>query len=344
PHDRLLARAPGLVGWRALDPKQPEPRDASPPPSPPALLTLPLRPAAGGPARTLARHPRNSACGGGLSHPAAPRDHPRVARGRPRDAGDRAHGSRALPSRPRADRARRRRAADRRPRRARKLRGGARGALLGLGLRRRCGGCCRPPAPAGWALPLRQPRSARRARGRARAHRPRRGRPARAALAVLMDGRVTLQDLDASFHGSRPDVQVAYALAGDFVADLLRRHGSTAGAGILAQIARGASFENAFATEIGEPLAVVEASYWKRRTFWNRWVPILSSTATLWTGVTLLALVAFRRRSARDAALRARWEAEENAEAIARAARESEDGEDPEDVEGGESPDEELVN
>src|SRR6185295_15604645 len=170
---------------------------------------------------------------------------------------------------------------------------------------------------------------------------------ARVALAVLMDGRVTLQDLDASFHGSRPDVQVAYALAGDFVADLLRRHGSTAGAGILAQIARGASFENAFATEIREPLAAVEASYWKRRTFWNRWVPILSSTATLWTGVTLLALVAFRRRSARDAALRASWEAEEQAEALARAAREEEedgDAGDLDDIEGGGSPDEELVN
>jgi hypothetical protein len=69
----------------------------------------------------------------------------------------------------------------------------------------------------------------------------------------------------------------------------------------------------AFHASTGVTLADAEASYWKRRTFWNRWVPIVGSSAGLWTLITALALVAFQRRRARDARLRELWEEEERA-------------------------------
>jgi hypothetical protein len=99
----------------------------------------------------------------------------------------------------------------------------------------------------------------------------------RTAFAILIDGRTTLSDLDARFAGGQADVQVAYALAGDFVADLLLRHGAATAPEILAGLAKGESFDAAFETAAGDTLANVEASYWRRRTFWNRWVPFLSS-------------------------------------------------------------------
>ena len=43
-------------------------------------------------------------------------------------------------------------------------------------------------------------------------------------------------------------------------------------------------------------------SFWSRQTFWYRWVPLLTSSVTLWILVTMLALWAMRKRRARDAA------------------------------------------
>lgn len=136
----------------------------------------------------------------------------------------------------------------------------------------------------------------------------------RTAFAILIDGRTTLADLDIRFAGGQSDVQEAYALAGDFVADLLLRRGAETAPKILAGLAQGESFDAAFQAAAGDTLANVEASYWRRRTFWNRWVPFLSSTAALWLGITALALVAFKRRRVRDAELRRGWEVEEEVE------------------------------
>ncbi len=133
----------------------------------------------------------------------------------------------------------------------------------------------------------------------------------RTAFAILIDGKTTLSDLDGRFAGGQSDVQVAYALAGDFVADLLLRRGAETAPKILAGIARGETFDAAFRAATGESLDTIEASYWRRRTFWNRWVPFLSSSAALWLGVTALALVAFKRRRARDQELREKWALEE---------------------------------
>ncbi len=162
----------------------------------------------------------------------------------------------------------------------------------------------------------------------------------RTAFAILIDGRTTLADLDARFAGGQGDVQEAYALAGDFVADLLLRRGAATAPKILAGLARGESFDAAFRTAVGDTLANVEASYWRRRTFWNRWVPFLSSSAALWLGITALALVAFRRRRARDLELRRTWELEEE---LVRVQEDLMDLKDSQDEEEREEP-EELVN
>jgi hypothetical protein len=135
----------------------------------------------------------------------------------------------------------------------------------------------------------------------------------RVALAVLLAGRVTFPDLDRAFYGGRSQVQSAYALSGDFVDDLLSRHGNEAGAAVLAEVSRGTRFEDAFASATGQSLDAVAASYWQRRTLWNRWVPAVTSSAALWIAITLLALLAFRRRRARDARLRRQWEEEDAA-------------------------------
>lgn len=130
----------------------------------------------------------------------------------------------------------------------------------------------------------------------------------RFAFEVARAGRYPLRDIDRLFSGSDADVKRAYAISGAFVHDLLRHHGSDVTARLLAGLRRGRPFEAAFRDAVGEPLASVEASFWRRQTLWNRWVPLLTSSTVLWIGVTLLFLVAWRRRAARTAELEERWE------------------------------------
>jgi hypothetical protein len=86
---------------------------------------------------------------------------------------------------------------------------------------------------------------------------------------------------------------------------------------VLRRVGRGVVFEDAFRQATGEPLAAAEESFWRRRTFWQRWLPFLTSSFALWLAVTLLALWAFRRRRRRDAELAERWAEEEQARAAA---------------------------
>ncbi len=144
------------------------------------------------------------------------------------------------------------------------------------------------------------------------------GEQARLANVLVRGGEVPLEDLDRRFGGSEGEVQSAYTLAGAFVRDLLRRQGREVLGTILAGVASGLPFENAFVRATGTTLAVAEQTFWERQTFWYRWVPFLTSSVVLWIFITLLALWAMRRRRQRDAAQKAAWEAEE----IARALRE----------------------
>lgn len=128
-------------------------------------------------------------------------------------------------------------------------------------------------------------------------------------LTMVGDGGISLERLEEEFRG--PNVRGAYAIAGAFANDLLRRHGDDTAARILAEVKRGLSFEDAFRSATGVTLAEAEEAFWDRQTFWYRWVPILTSSVTLWLLITLLAIWAMGKRRARDAALRKVWEEEE---------------------------------
>jgi hypothetical protein len=133
----------------------------------------------------------------------------------------------------------------------------------------------------------------------------------RLTLALLVDRPVSLAALDGRFAGGQAEVNRAYAVAGSFVRDLLDRYGPGVAPAILEGVARGLSFEDAFFAATGTSLAAAEDSFWSRQTFWYRWVPVLTSSVTLWLLVTLLALWAIRHRRRRDAAQRRIWEEEE---------------------------------
>jgi hypothetical protein len=136
----------------------------------------------------------------------------------------------------------------------------------------------------------------------------------RSRLTVTMIGgqAVSLADVERQFTADRGSTFEAYAVAGSFVNELLSREGDDAVARVLAGVGRGLSFEDAFRDATGATLADAERSFWRRQSFWYRWVPILTSSVTLYMLITLLAIWAMGKRRARDSALRRMWEEEEN--------------------------------
>ena len=134
----------------------------------------------------------------------------------------------------------------------------------------------------------------------------------RVAWSVLVHGPGSLARLDLAFAGGEAEMQAAYAFSQDFVQDLLRRGGDGAMPDLFARLARGTGFEAAFREAMHQDLAAAESDYWSRRTFWMRWVPVLTSSSLLWIGISALAVVAIHRRRARDAERRRRWDEEEH--------------------------------
>lgn len=122
---------------------------------------------------------------------------------------------------------------------------------------------------------------------------------------------MSMHALQRAFDGEGYSIDTAYALAGALAEELVREHGRGAVPRIAAEVARGRSFAQAFAAATGEPLQSFEADFWRGFRWRYRWVPFLTSGATLWLAVTALALVAMARRRRRDAAIRRRWDDEE---------------------------------
>ncbi len=134
---------------------------------------------------------------------------------------------------------------------------------------------------------------------------------ARLTLATVRRGGVALADLDRRFAGGSHSASGAYALSAAFVRYLLDQHGPFVASRIFDQLARGHDFDRAFRRAVGTSLEAEEARFWRHLDIWSKWVPLLSSSTTLWILITLLALWAFKRRRERDAEQLAAWDEEE---------------------------------
>lgn len=133
----------------------------------------------------------------------------------------------------------------------------------------------------------------------------------RVLWATLRYGSPTLDQLDRRFHAGPQEAARAYAFSGAFVRFLLDQYGPDVAARILDGLAENLSFSRAFRRATGTSLADAEDRFWRHLDLWDRWVPLVASSSTLWLAISALTLVAFRRRRARDAEMMARWREEE---------------------------------
>jgi hypothetical protein len=131
-------------------------------------------------------------------------------------------------------------------------------------------------------------------------------------LLLAVGGNPGLAELERLFTSeTRPETVRAYLLAAALTVDLRQRYGATLPGAIAARVARGSTFEAAFAQETGVGPDEAAARAWRFYGRWTRWLPILTGASSLWFGILALACVAFvvtvRRRRRR----RRQWDEEE---------------------------------
>jgi hypothetical protein len=123
------------------------------------------------------------------------------------------------------------------------------------------------------------------------------------ALGVLSGPRVPLWKLDDLFQGDRRAVEHGYALSGTFVQDLLDRYGPAVPRLVLARVASGDTFDEAVRGATGATLIEIGEAFYERQASLKRWIPIFTSGAALWFGISVLAIVAAIRKRRRKAEL-----------------------------------------
>lgn len=133
----------------------------------------------------------------------------------------------------------------------------------------------------------------------------------RLTLALVFARRPSVGTLDALFAGGSGQVHRAYALSGALVRELHRFAGPLVAARILRRISVGLEFDEAFLRSTGLSLAQFEERFWQRHSVWYRWLPVATSSLTLWLGIAALALWAAKRRRQRRQELERIWELEE---------------------------------
>jgi hypothetical protein len=128
------------------------------------------------------------------------------------------------------------------------------------------------------------------------------GITSQARLLLAAGNSPNLADAERLFNvGTQPESATAYLLAAALVSDLGERHGAAVVGAIVDHVARGTVFAEAFALETGDTPDEAAARAWHVYRRWTSWIPIATSTFSLWIGIMTLAVAAFL------ATLRKRW-------------------------------------
>ena len=132
-------------------------------------------------------------------------------------------------------------------------------------------------------------------------------------LVLAAGGDPALGDLNGLFGSdNHPETSRAYLLAAALMADVRRRHGPAIPGAIAGRVGAGAPFADAFRLETGEAPEQAAARTWQAYRRWTSWIPVAASGSTLWSGILVLAVVAFLVRLQRRARRRRQWDEDED--------------------------------
>ena len=134
---------------------------------------------------------------------------------------------------------------------------------------------------------------------------------ARLTWATVTGNPISLEHLDSLFHKDSASAKQAYVLSYALVRYFIQKFGREWPRHMLASLAEGLSFEEAFLRTTFTPLNRAEAAFWTNQTVWTRWVPAVTSSVVLWVGILGLAFYAFKKQRQRAEALKRQWKEED---------------------------------
>lgn len=120
-----------------------------------------------------------------------------------------------------------------------------------------------------------------------------------------------IEEIERQFSEDPPAVQKAYLLSEALVRYLMTSVGSDTPRRILRARAEGLPFDDAVQIVTGRTLRDLQREFWAQQTSWRRWIPVVTSSAILWTVIVLLAWTAWRKQRQRALAVKEQWEKEE---------------------------------
>ena len=134
---------------------------------------------------------------------------------------------------------------------------------------------------------------------------------ARLVWAMVSGHQVSFDELNKWFVSDSSSARSAYVIAHALTLDLIDQTSSDFPKQLLARVASGIPFPEAFAMTTLMTLEHAETKFWNEQTLWSRWIPVATSSGMVWLGITALVFYAAIKQRKRAAAIKKQWEEED---------------------------------
>lgn len=118
--------------------------------------------------------------------------------------------------------------------------------------------------------------------------------------AIAFRNVIPLRDLEQRFPDATPEVHLAYAESIEFVSYLFGRYGRDGVGALVARLAAGDAIDAASRAALGAPIAAVEKDWLSRLRWYYAWIPLITSSATLWFCMSVIFIAGYVRRRAQN--------------------------------------------
>jgi hypothetical protein len=131
------------------------------------------------------------------------------------------------------------------------------------------------------------------------------------ASTLIIGTYIPLRDLRGRFPKESYEARRAYVESFSFLTYLAENYGEPLIWLVIARMKEGHGFDESFFMVFGQELRRVEEKWISQVTFWYRWVPVATSSVTLWIGVTLLFILGYVRKKSRAKKTLEQWDEED---------------------------------
>lgn len=131
------------------------------------------------------------------------------------------------------------------------------------------------------------------------------------ASSLIIGSYIPLDVLRNHFPGKKYEARQAYVESFSFLTYLAENYGESSIWKVFSQMKKGYDFEKSFLMVFGKRVYQIEEQWHAKVTFWYRWIPVATSSFTLWVGVTLLFILGYIKKKSRERKILKEWEEED---------------------------------